>query len=154
LNKKYPGIHSGFKRSYTASIAVYIDQSGSVSNEDLELLFGELGNLAKTTEFTTFHFDTEVDEDSETVWRGGRTPPPHRTRCGGTCFEAPIAHANKNQHRFDGILILTDGYAPRPTTPCRLRRGWVITPGDAVESWMNGPRDFVIPMKERTAKAA
>jgi predicted metal-dependent peptidase len=126
LNKKYPGIHSGFKRGYTANIAVYIDQSGSVSNGELELLFGCLRDLAKRTEFTTFHFDTDVDLDSKTTWRGGRTPDTHRTRCGGTCFDAPTIHANKNKSTYDGCLILTDGYAPTPVHS-RLKRAWIIT---------------------------
>ena len=143
LNKKYPGIHSGFKRSYTASIAVYIDQSGSVGEDELALLFGELAGLAKKIEFTTFHFDTSVDEDSETQWRGGRTPAPHRTRCGGTCFKAPSKHAEQNRHRFDGYIILTDGYAPDPG-PSRMRRAWVITPHGTTETWMNGSKQSVI----------
>ena len=154
LNKKYPGVHSGFKRSYTASIAVYIDQSGSVGNNELELLFGELANLANRIEFTTFHFDTEVDEDSETIWRGGRTPEAHRTRCGGTCFKAPSKHAEKNKHRFDGYIILTDGYAPNPG-PTRLRRGWVITPHGTTEPWMSGAKDTVIAINaDALSKAA
>lgn len=153
LNKKYPGIHSGFKRSYTASIAVYIDQSGSVGDDELALLFGELGNLAKRIEFTAFHFDTTVDEESETVWRGGRTPAPNRTRCGGTCFKAPTVHANKNKHRFDGYIILTDGYAPDPG-PSRLRRAWVITPCGTTETWMNGARDSVIAIPAKALQQA
>ena len=153
LNKKYPGIHSGFKRSYTASIAVYIDQSGSVGADELALLFGELAGLAKRIEFTTFHFDTEVDEDSETVWRGGRTPEPHRTRCGGTCFRAPAAHAEKNKHRFDGYIILTDGYAPDPG-PSRMRRAWVITPNGTTETWMKGAKQSVIAIPEKALSKA
>jgi predicted metal-dependent peptidase len=151
LNKKYPGIHSGFKRGYTASIAVYIDQSGSVSNEELELLFGCLRDLAKRTEFTTFHFDTEVDPDSETVWKGGRTPSTHRTRSGGTCFIAPTIHVNRRKSEFDGCIILTDGYAPTPG-PSRVRRAWIIT--------TEGDHDFscgsetVIKMKTPAQKAA
>jgi len=151
LNRKYPNIHSGTKRNYTASIAVYIDQSGSVGDDELAMLFGELGNLAKNIEFTTFHFDTEVDEASETVWRPGKTPAPHRTRCGGTCFEAPSKHAEKNNRRFDGYLILTDGYAPDPG-PSRMRRGWVITPNGAKQFKSN--RDFDIVMKQRKQCAA
>jgi predicted metal-dependent peptidase len=146
LNKKYPGIHSGFKRGYTSSMAVYIDQSGSVGDHELELLFSELQNLAKHTEFTTFHFDTEVDDKSEATWRQGKTPRAHRTRCGGTCFKAPSKHAARNKGRFDGYLILTDGYAPDPG-PSRLRRGWIITPDGTVQDWMKSSRDFVIKMK-------
>ena len=148
LNKKYPGIHSGHKRGYTSSIAVYIDQSGSVSNDELALLFGELRNLAKNTEFVTYHFDTEVDESSETTWRSGKTPEAHRTRCGGTCFKAPTVHANKNKHRFDGYLILTDGYAPDPGHS-RLKRGWVVTTDGAIADFMG--KEVKVKMKERKA---
>jgi len=154
INKKNPMLVPGSKRSMTASIAVYIDQSGSVGNDELEMLFAELGSLAKKTEFTTFHFDTSIDEKSETVWKKGRTPQAHRTRCGGTCFNAVVNHANKNKHRFDGILILTDGYAPKPD-PCRMKVGWVITPSGTTESWMQGTRNFIIKMKEeRKSRAA
>ena len=145
LNRKYTGIHPGVQRGYTSSIAVYIDQSGSVTDKELELLFGELRSLAKHTEFVCFHFDTDVDEASETTWRSGRTPSTHRTRCGGTDFTAPTVHANKNKHRFDGYLILTDGFAPDPG-PSRLRRGWVITTDGAIPSFVK--REVAFKMKE------
>ena len=144
MNRKYPGIHAGAQRDYTASIAVYVDQSGSVSNDELELLFGELGALARHTEFVCYHFDTEVDEASETVWRRGNTPEASRTRCGGTCFKAPTIHANKNRHRFDGYLILTDGFADSPG-PSKLRRGWVITTNGEAQNFMS--RETCIKMK-------
>jgi predicted metal-dependent peptidase len=146
LSRKYPGIHPGVQKGYTASIAVYVDQSGSVSDSELELLFGELRSLAKNVQFVVYHFDTEVDESSETEWRKGKTPSTHRTRCGGTCFKAPTEHANKNKHRFDGYLILTDGGASDPG-PSRLRRGWVITPGQDLY-FKASNQDFVINMKQ------
>ena len=145
LNKKNPMIMPGARKKTTASIAVYIDQSGSVSNKELELLFGELQSLAKHTEFTTFHFDCTVDESSEKVWKKGRGQMPHRTRSGGTDFLAVQKHAEKNKHRFDGYLILTDGYAPNPGFS-RQKRGWVITTDGAVQDWMGG-KDFIIKMK-------
>jgi predicted metal-dependent peptidase len=147
LNRKYTGIHPGTQRDYTSNIAVYIDQSGSVGNDALELLFGELRSLARQTEFTVFHFDTEVDTDSETVWKKGRTPEMHRTRCGGTCFTAPSKHAMANAHRFDGYLILTDGEAADPG-PSKLKRGWVIVPGREL-LFKPSNRDFVISMKAK-----
>jgi predicted metal-dependent peptidase len=137
LSRKYPGIHPGTHRSYTASIAIYIDQSGSVSDTELALLFGELEGLARHTEFVCYHFDTSVDEESETIWRRGKTPEATRTRSGGTNFSAPSNHANKNSHRFDGYLILTDGWAPDPAHS-KIRRGWIITPqGEAQEFMKN-----------------
>lgn len=145
LNRKYPAIHPGTHRSYTSSIAVYIDQSGSVGDEDLQLLFGNLMDLAKHTEFTLFNFDTEVDEKSERVWTKNKTPGLERTRCGGTDFKAASAHANKNKHRFDGYLILTDGECADPG-PSQLKRGWVIVP-DRKLHFTPSSRDFVIKMK-------
>ncbi len=144
LNRKYTGIHPGVQRGYTSSIAVYIDQSGSVSENELELLFGELRNLAKQTEFVCFHFDSDVDEKSEMTWRKGKTPSTHRTRCGGTCFKSVTDHANKNKSRFDGYLILTDGYASDPG-PSKLKRGWVITTNGEIPSFVK--REVAFKMK-------
>ena len=145
LNKKYAGLTSGVKRGYTSSIAVYIDQSGSVDNASLELAFGELRSLAKRTKFTTFHFDTSVDESSEKEWRSGKTPEAHRTRCGGTDFDCVTVHANKNKHRFDGYIIITDGEAPKPKSS-RIKRGWLITPGRKL-IFTADKSDFVIGMR-------
>jgi len=145
LNRKYPTIHPGSKRNYTSSIAIYLDQSGSVNNDALNLLFGNLMNLARHTEFTLYNFDTEVDEKSERTWRRGKTAGIERTRCGGTDFSAPTQHANANRHRFDGYLILTDGEAADPG-PTNIRRGWVIIPGRKLV-FEPSRRDFVIMMK-------
>ena len=145
LNRKYPTIQPGTHRNYTSSIAVYIDQSGSVDDESLELLFGNLMTLAKRTEFTIFNFDTEVDEKSERVWKGNKNPGLARTRCGGTDFKAASNHANENKHRFDGYLIMTDGECSDPG-PSQLKRGWVIVP-DRKMQFTPSKRDFVIKMK-------
>ena len=147
LNRKYPGIHPGFQKGYTSSIAIYIDQSGSVDDAALSLFFGELKNLARQTNFTIFNFDTDVDESSEREWTRNRTPGIERTRCGGTDFQAVTDHANKNTHRFDGYLILTDGECYEPT-PSRLKRGYVICPGRKL--YFDAPkRDFVIQMTNK-----
>ena len=145
MHRKYPGIHPGSFRDYVSSIAVYVDQSGSVSDSDLELLAGELSSLAKRVEFTLFNFDTEVDTDSERVLKKGRPVQLMRTRCGGTDFRCVQEHANKNSHRFDGYLVLTDGYAGDPGIS-RLKRGWVITP-DGKLCFDKKKKDFLIAMK-------
>lgn len=152
LNRKYTGIHPGVERGYTSSIAVYIDQSGSVGNAELELAFGELRNLARRTQFTTFHFDTAVDTDSETEWRRGKTPEARRTRCGGTDFQCVTKHANANSARFDGYIIITDGEASKPT-PSKLKRGWLLVPGTKLLFDADN-RDFVMKMKTPMKKAA
>lgn len=149
MNRKYPGIHPGVQKGYTSSIAIYIDQSGSVDDEALGLLFGELKNLAKQTRITLFNFDTSVDESSEREWTRSRTPGVERTRFGGTDFQVVTDHANKNKSRFDGYLILTDGECYEPT-PGQLKRGWVIVPGRKL-LFSPPKRDFVIQMKGKSA---
>ena len=67
-------------------------------------------------------------------------------------FTAPTKHANKNKHRFDGYLILTDGEAYDPG-PSMLKRGWVIIPGRKL-LFDPSNRDFVINMKEKSEKLA
>jgi len=149
LNRKYPGVHPGSRRKYTSSWAVYVDQSGSVSDENLSLLFGELSNLAKRTEFDVYYFDTQVDVENMVKWKKGQSINPKRTRCGGTDFQAPTKHAHKNADKYDGYIILTDGYAPKPD-PARLRRVWVITVDGEMQFPAQG--DVVIKMK-REAKS-
>tara|TARA_Y100000816_G_C26065242_1_gene559782 strand:- start:38 stop:1444 length:1407 start_codon:yes stop_codon:yes gene_type:complete len=147
IHRKYPGIHPGAFRDYKSNIAVYVDQSGSVSDSDLELLSGELESLAKRVTFTMFNFDTSVDTDSETEYRKGKRINIQRTRCGGTCFTCVIEHANKNKSKFDGILILTDGYASEPKPKTNMKVGWVIVP-DGKLAFRKKSRDFLIQMKE------
>ena len=146
IHPEYGPLATGAKRGYTSSVAVYIDQSGSVDQASLELAFAELRSLARHTEFTTFHFDTEVDEKSETKWKKGRTPSAHRTRGGGTCFDCVTDHAKKNRGRFDGYIVITDGEAPKPKSS-KLKRCWLLVPGRKL-AFNHDRRDFVAKMKK------
>ena len=126
LNRRYPYIHPGRKRSRGARLRIYIDQSGSVGDDEIALLFGELDNLSKRCEFEVYFFDTEVDTKNVIRWRRGAKHPARRVRCGGTDFEAPTRHCNENAD-VDGMMILTDGECSKPS-PCVVKRAWVITP--------------------------
>ena len=130
INKRCPGLLTGARRGYTCSIVNYIDQSGSVSDKEQALLFGELNSLASKREIDLIPFDTSVDESGKVTIKRGRKVEPFRTRSGGTCFSAPMAHFKKNRSKYDGVIILTDGEAADPGPPIRgTKRLWVITPG-------------------------
>ncbi len=147
INKKYPYIHPGRKTSYTSNIAVYIDQSGSVGDHELQLLFNTLNELAKRVTFTIYHFDTSVDEKSEYVWKKNKTVrKAYRTRGGGTCFNCVEDHFRKNIAKYDGYIIMTDGYAPKPK-PCKSKRCWVIIPGCDPQFQID-KKDTKVVMKE------
>jgi predicted metal-dependent peptidase len=66
-------------------------------------------------------------------------------QCGGTCFDAPTKHANKNKNKFDGYIIVTDGMAPKPEHS-RLKRGWVISSGMTL-NFDTQKSDIVINLK-------
>jgi len=123
LNKRFPYIHAGRKVKYEAKLAIYIDQSGSVSDEMLATFYAELGNLSKRVEFTIIPFDTEVDEQNIHIWKKGQRLQKKRYKSGGTCFQCVTNHANKSN--FDAILVLTDGEAGKPTA-CKKKRLWVL----------------------------
>lgn len=130
INKRSPYFLPGARRKQYANFACFIDQSGSMSDEDIARLFGELEGLSKEVSIDVFHFDTEIDEKSKTVWKKGRpVPGAHRTRSGGTDFNAVAGFCNRQDNRghWAGVIILTDGYAdvmgPIPMTKVL----WVIT---------------------------
>ena len=128
INRKYPYIHSGRKVGHSANVAVYVDQSGSVDDASLALIYAELEQLSRKVTFTFIPFDSTVDTDNEIVWKKGKKQRLNRFRCGGTNFHAVAEHAEANKHRFDGYIVCTDGEAADPG-PSRMRRAWVIVPG-------------------------
>ena len=128
INRRYPYIHPGVKRGYTANLWIFIDMSGSVDDRSLELLFGELGNLTRKMSIKVFPFDSAVDEADSFIWRRGTKIPPRRVRCGGTSFQAVVDHINSHKGECDGALIMSDGECSKPTpAPCKF--GYIIVPG-------------------------
>ena len=79
MNRKYAGIHPGHARDYKPTLNCYIDQSGSMSDEDIILCFGELANLSHRVDIVVYHFDTEVDESSKQTWKKGLANPKARS---------------------------------------------------------------------------
>lgn len=128
INRKFPYIHPGVKRGHVAKLLIAVDQSGSVGDEALEQVFSILSQLSKKVTFVVCPFDTEMDKPWE--WRKGQKPEPMRVRNGGTNFEAPTRWINdpKRRGEFDGMIIITDGIAPKPGLS-RVKRGWILTPG-------------------------
>jgi predicted metal-dependent peptidase len=149
INKKKPYVFPGVKRKLVANFAVFIDQSGSMSDEDISMLFSELETFAQLTSLDVYHFDTEIDEKSHTVWKKGKAfPKPYRTRCGGTDFQAVADFCNKSENRgkWAGVVILTDGYAPKMGQIVGSKTMWVITEGGTMDTV--GENDLCVQMKK------
>lgn len=130
INRRYPYIHPGMKRGYTRKLFVGIDESGSVSDEMLEMFFNELDSLTRKTDITLCHFDCHAGPKDLYEWKKGMRPKLERVKGGGTDFNAPTAIVNDpaNRGRWDGMLLCTDGCAPKPIGS-RIKRGWVLGQG-------------------------
>ena len=124
INRRYAYIHPGKKVQRQAKIAIAIDQSGSVDNQMLTKFFNELNNLSKLAEFTVIPFDHDVNPDLVYVWKKGTHKKKERVLTGGTCFNAPTDYVN--EHGFDGMIVLTDMYAPKPKR-AKCQRMWMTT---------------------------
>ena len=71
INRRYPYVHPGRKSNRVASIAISVDQSGSVDDDMLALFFAELNKLSEIASFTVIPFDTRVEESKVYKWRKG-----------------------------------------------------------------------------------
>lgn len=124
INRRYPYIHAGRKTSRTANIAISIDQSGSVDDDMLSAFFEQLNKLSEIASFTVIPFDDSVFEEKIYVWKKGQKHKRERVLCGGTNFDAPTNYVNT--HNFDGHIILTDMYAPKPGRS-KCQRMWMTS---------------------------
>lgn len=122
LNKRYPFVHAGKKSSRVANIAISVDQSGSMTEEQLSQIAGELSKLAEIVDFTVIPFDHEVVVDEVFQWAKGKKLQLKRVACGGTNFDAPTKYVN--ERKFDGHIILTDLMAS-PPQKSNCKRIWV-----------------------------
>ena len=126
-------------------IAVYVDESGSVSDKELSAFYSELDNLSRNTDFFLYKFDHSVDDKNGFLWKKNRRPEIKRTLTGGTCFNAVTKHAIKNKKKFDGYLILTDGGAAKPKQSARLKRCYILAKNCKL-AFDKDPSDVVINM--------
>lgn len=122
-NKKYGYPFFGKRTKYVGEIAVSVDVSGSVSNEDLTKFVGEMHNISKQTglRLLVVQSDTEVSD----VSRYSRSKLKHfvRSACGGTELQPGINAAAKAA-RF--VVVFTDGYASVPQAPKRTHLMFVL----------------------------
>lgn len=148
LSKKAPYMLPGCRRGTVAKFAFFIDQSGSMGDDDVALCFAEVEAASKETEIDVYNFDTEIDEKSHKVWKRGRVFEWGRTRCGGTDFDAVQRFVNdpKNRGRWSGVVILTDGYAPTMGAIVGAKVLWIITPTGTLDHMR--PGDLLVQLQK------
>lgn len=129
LTKMKPNRRTGFDnmgsvRRFDTKLLVAVDVSGSISTESLKYFYGVINSAFRYgfESIDVIQFDCgvravhnlkKVIKDVAIVGRGG------------TSFQEPIDYAHENG--YDGLVVLTDGYAPEPTIPDGFKTGilWV-----------------------------
>ena len=129
LTRMKPNRRTGFEnmgsvRRFDTKLLVAVDVSGSISTESLRYFYGVINSAFRYgfESIDVIQFDCgvravhnlkKVIKDVAIVGRGG------------TSFQEPIDYAHENG--YDGLVVLTDGYAPEPTIPDGFKTGilWV-----------------------------
>jgi len=114
------------------SLAVTIDTSGSVSEQELTAFLSELNNLVETMRpERTFILDCDatvhkcrVFERGESLFKDGKWKTYGR---GGTDFRPPFDYIQKHRLDIACHIYLTDMQGPFPTTPPPYPCLWIAT---------------------------
>ena len=144
LNRKQPYDHPGVKRNRTAKLLVAVDQSGSVDDDLLSYFIAEILSLTRKVEVDYVPFDCALDRKQIITLRKCAKVKLKRVKTGGTSFDAPTELFNdpKNRGRWDALMIVTDGGAPKPKS-CRKKRAWVLMTGDKLAFDSNETKIFI-----------
>lgn len=123
-NRRTEFENMGSVREFDTRLLIAVDVSGSISSKTLSYFYGVIRGCFKygITEVDVCQFDcgispvVNIKKAPDEILVLGR---------GGTSFQEPIDYAVQN--RYDGIVLLTDGYAPTPVLPqnCRTKLLWV-----------------------------
>ena len=143
LTRMKPNRRTGFDnmgsiRRFDTKLLVAVDVSGSISSESLQYFYGVINSAFKygfeSIDVVQFDCGVRVVQNLKKVVKDvgivGR---------GGTSFQEPVDFAHENG--YDGLIMLTDGYAPAPDIPEGFKAGilWVCENEDCLnhhKHWM------------------
>ena len=117
-SRRYGFAAMGSKREFDTKLLVAVDVSGSISTQTLRYFYGVIESAFKYgfQMVDTLQFDCgittieSIKKATREICAVGR---------GGTSFQEPIDYAHENG--YDGLVILTDGYAPEPNLPVGMK---------------------------------
>lgn len=132
--------YMGSKREFTTKLLLAIDTSGSISNQNLKNFYGVINKFFKygIESIDVLNFDCELQ--GEPVSFKKRQTSFTISGRGGTDFQ-PVFDYAKDHPEYDGVIILTDGYADHPQKKpgTKARFVWVLTSEDEYnehKDWM------------------
>ena len=141
LTRMRPNRRTGFDnmgsvRRFDTKLLVAVDVSGSISTESLQYFYGVINSAFRygfeSIDVVQFDNGVRAVHNLKKVIKDiaifGR---------GGTSFQEPIDYAHENG--YDGLVMLTDGYAPEPVLPQGFKTGllWVCENESCLQAHKN-----------------
>jgi predicted metal-dependent peptidase len=125
------GTLPGIRVQRLSRLAVAIDTSGSIADEDLSRFFSEVHGMWRAGADVVV---MECDARVQRIYPYRGKPPTSVAGRGGTAFDPVFAQLRDGRERWDGCLYLTDGDGPVPRIrpPCPVL--WVLTAGSRAKT--------------------
>lgn len=124
LTRMRPNRRSGFEnmgsiRRFDTNLLIAVDVSGSISDEVLTHFYSVIGRIFKygIEHVDVVQFDCSLSEVQAFEKAKKRVEIVGR---GGTSFQ-PIFDFIQKNYKYDGLIIFTDGDAPKPKKPKRFK---------------------------------
>lgn len=114
-NRRFNYDAMGSKRNFTTKILVAVDTSGSISNDELALVFNFINKFFKygINTIDTIQFDCNICENS--LMKLSKKIDSYEVHGrGGTDFNCVFEYVQERGHFYDGVIIVTDGFASAP----------------------------------------
>jgi len=131
-NRRYGFDAMGSQYAYSTRLLVAVDVSGSVSDNDIVKFLAVINRFFKQgiERIEVIQFDAHITTPEPQLLKQAARDI-HVTGRGGTNFQ-PAIDFYYDHPEYDGLVMLTDGYAPIPTLPddkAHKPLAWILTPG-------------------------
>jgi predicted metal-dependent peptidase len=119
-SRRYGFLYMGSRHRLRTRLLVAVDVSGSIDDDDLDKAFSAVNRLFQygVESIDVLQFDTEITGPVTTIRK--RRPRVAITGRGGTSFAPVLAYIDEHPD-YDGLIVITDGVAPRPEAPHNRR---------------------------------
>lgn len=138
-NRRFGFLQMGSKHDFSTKLLIAVDTSGSISSEMLRNFFAVIIRFFRygIDEADVIQFDTEVKGEILSLKAAHKQKEFEISGRGGTAFQ-PIFDYLQQHNNYDGLVILTDGYAPAPNLT-KSRIVWICSSRENYErhhEWM------------------
>ena len=129
-NRRYGWDAMGSQYAYSTRLLVAVDVSGSVPDEDIKKFLAAINRFFKQgiESIEVIEFDSKITTEKPIALKQAANGIRVIGR-GGTNFQPAIDFYYEHEE-YDGLVFLTDGYAPTPKLPDDKRHkplAWILT---------------------------